>query len=379
MLNQMHKIRYFSAVLTCVMILGILFSTAPSFALEIKTTPQQECERHALLIQDKVHSIETNSSLAISAYKSLQDFDGNPYLLIECDPVGYLIYHPESTRFVEYAADSPSPFLDIEGELLYGGPTQYYYKQADGSYQNTLDKEQILEQEEIKELAPQSKKIQKELIKQSDTAVLEYTQKKFAPKVMASKLTTTFYITSYGKLSDLDKCGYMDGGVCGYIAAAMMIYYYDVIGHRDVMDDKYYYNYNGKKLSSALTQHLLQIGKDLGYGTSTTSVAIHYTVKEYLKRRGITSNTDHTSRYVPLFTSTTIALLLEKNQPVIIFGNLYSPSHGKHINHAVLAYGYKATLNGSDMSFEFIAHFGYDAYRQVTVSGAYGSIYSLKC
>lgn len=379
MLNQTHKIRHFSAVLSVVMILGILFSTAPSFALEIKTTPQQERERHALLIQDKVQSIETNESLVISAYKSLKDFNGNPYLLIECDPIGYLIYHPESARFAEYAADSPSPFLGIEGDLLYGGPTQYYYKKADGSYQNTLEQERVLASDEIQALAPQSENIQKEMVKQSDSAALEYTQKKFAPKVMASRSTTTFYITSYGKLSNLDKCGYMSGGVCGYIAAAMMLYYYDVTGHRDVMDDKYYYNFNGKKLSAALTQYLLQIGKDLGYGNNTTSVAIHYTVKEYLKRRGTTSNTDHTSRYVPFFTSTTIALLLEKNQPVIIFGNLYSPSDGKHINHAVLAYGYKATLNGSNMSFEFIAHFGYDDYRQVTVSGAYGSIYSLKC
>lgn len=381
-MKQLYKIRYISAMLSLVILFGVLFSTVPAFASEIPTTPQQERERHAALIADKVQSIETKEKLKISAYKSMQDFNGNPYVLIECEPVGYLIYHPESAQFVEYAADSPSPFLGIEGDLLYGGPTQYYYKKADGSYQNTLERERVLAAEDLQSLASQSDYLQKELIKQSDTAALEYTQKRFVSRAAAAS-TQTFYITQSSKLSGLDKCGYYcppgSGGICGYIAAAMMLYYYDVTGHRDVMDDKYYYNYNGKKLSAEFTKVLLQVGKDLGYGDSTTSVTIHYTVKEYLKRRGITSNTDHTSRYTPLFTFGTIGLLLESNQPVIIFGNLYSPSHGKNINHAVLAYGYHATVTGNKILFQFIVHFGYDNYRQVTLSGVFGSIYSLKC
>lgn len=262
---------------------------------------------------------------------------------------------------------------------MYGGPTQYYYEKADGTYQNTLEKERILESDEIQALAPQSENIQKEMIKQSDTVALAYTQKRFAPRALASSSTTTYYIPYYGYLSGLDRCGYVGGGVCGYIAAAMTLYYYKISGRRNVMDDDYYYHYNGKKLKSELTEYLIEIGKDLDYGNNTTSVAIHYTMKEYLKREGIRGNIDHTSRYVPFFTSTTIALLLEKEQPVIIFGNLYSPDKDKFINHAVLAYGYKATLNGSDMTFEFIAHFGYNDFPKVTIMGVYGSIYSLKC
>ena len=65
------------------------------------------------------------SERTISSIKKITDFSGNPYLVIECSPTGYLIYNEDAGVIMEESERSPSPYLDIS-HGLYGGPTQYY-------------------------------------------------------------------------------------------------------------------------------------------------------------------------------------------------------------------------------------------------------------
>ncbi len=62
----------------------------------------------------------------INQIKELTDFSDNKYFVVELYPTGYLIYHENSKDIVEWAEDSPSPYLNLNDNLYYGGPTFYY-------------------------------------------------------------------------------------------------------------------------------------------------------------------------------------------------------------------------------------------------------------
>lgn len=79
---------------------------------------------------------------------------------------------------------------------------------------------------------------------------------------------------------------------------------YDKIynGKNTVTSGTHYSYSNGKySIKTALPTALYNKGVSLGYGASTTSVAIHYTVEAWLADRGIT--VDHTSLYIPFGTN----------------------------------------------------------------------------
>ena len=60
----------------------------------------------------------------------------------------------------------------------------------------------------------------------------------------------------------------------------------------------------GYVINSEFTEDLYELGESLGYGTSTTSVAIHYTVKKYLENEDVDAS--HTSLYSPIANNITI-------------------------------------------------------------------------
>ena len=72
---------------------------------------------------------ETNqlfdSNLIIKNIKILKDFNDNTYLLIECNPTGYLIYDYDINEVLECSATVPSPYTNYSTNLFYSGP-QFY-------------------------------------------------------------------------------------------------------------------------------------------------------------------------------------------------------------------------------------------------------------
>ncbi|MDR0220571.1 MAG: hypothetical protein LBI54_04090 [Lachnospiraceae bacterium] len=111
----------------------------------------------------------------------------------------------------------------------------------------------------------------------------------------------------------------------------------------------------------------------MGYGTSTTSVAIHYTVKSYLEARNIYVSTHH-SLYTPLATNAGVASHISNDRPVVYFGE-FLPSFNPNswYAHAVIAYGYNWSSLGG---YRFIAHFGWNGYNDINVTAVIGSLYT---
>ena len=139
------------------------------------------------------------------------------------------------------------------------------------------------------------------------------------------------------------------------------------------MDDIYWTDSTKTQLkgeNESFTKYLY----DLDPKSTTTSVHINSVSKQYLEQKGITG-IDHTNRIWGLFTKNTIRDILDNGYPVEIFGSLEDPPNypygeGKKAGHAVVAYQY----SGDD----FVCHYGWNTYTEVTIVGIFGSIYAME-
>ena len=59
---------------------------------------------------------------------------------------------------------------------------------------------------------------------------------------------------------------------------------------------------------------------------------------------------------------------LSANRPYILFGKIYSPSHGKIINHAIVVYGTQTEIFDRTTIHRSVAHFGWPGYSKVVVA-----------
>lgn len=324
-------------------------------------------------------------NLQIESTAVINDFAGNTYTLVECAPTGYMIYHNESGIFVEYSPVSHSPYFGAEGAFYYAGPNEYYIQNEDEStYRYAFDTETLTAAQLI-DLTENSELVNQTLVENRNEYVLDYingssttrpAELYAAEDNQASTMTVTSgdwtLVDNYGFFMRLSNCGYISGGKCGYIAAGILLAYDEIYNSLDTIPNSYYSYSNGAySLSTSLATALYNKGVSLGYGASTTSVAIHYTVKSWLEGRGI--NADHTSLYIPFGSNSTIKSKLNNDRPVIWFGavteNSYNSTTG---NHAVVVYGYTSDWTG----ISFVAHFGWNNATTVYFSGVLGSLYT---
>ena len=322
--------------------------------------------------------------IQILQISTIYDFSGNKYTLVECTPTGYMIYHDESGVFVEASAVASSPYAGMSGEKIYGGPNEYYVTtEIAGNivYEYTKTDEVVMA-EDVATYLEVSERLNDALVENKNVAVLNYVENNI-PLDLASptslEINGVTYVYNYLFLANLLRPGYatIDGsGICGYIAATMLLAYEHFANRTGTFSSTDYWwdtSIGGYVIDSEFTTDLYELGESLGYGTSTTSVAIHYTVKKYLENKGIEAS--HTSLYSPIANNATITSKLNDDRPVIWFGLISSNTADNRTNltHAVLIYGYDySLLNG----YSYVAHFGWNDASIVTYSGVMGSMYT---
>jgi len=325
--------------------------------------------------------IEENmeQSLEIETVKNIKDFDGNAYTLFELAPCGYAIYHNDSGKYIEYTSKSISPYINFKGELFYGGAMEYY-SSDNGLLLHTLEKDVVIESKDFASYSDNSKQMAAALNEQIIETNLSYINgetKKFELKVDEEQTSTRMLPTGTAtpNISMVDfftnlktdwQIGYTGGGVCGYVAANMIIGYNYFAYDRGLIYNKDYINetsktMNGPKLTEKLmTLNGLTLGKDDYPGTTGTT--FYKLVGKYLDE---VYNTR--TWYVQWRVLTTDAVkTLKQGFPVALFGNLpkYDVSHVKHGkgNHAVVAYGY-GKYGALKSLTKYRVHYGWD-YRE---------------
>lgn len=356
--------------LVIILVCLILSNSTLAFALDLSTTISDvQMEANAMSVfEAKVN--EVDSSLTITRTRDLFDFAGNEYTLIECSPVGYFIFHNESGIFTEFSPSSDSPYKNIGASttLLYGGPT-FYYIVEDNSFVHTVISEQ-LSADNLESYAEKCDEYDSSLMLNKDEAVCNYISSNTSSQgfscltsTMGARSTnSTTYVTNASFFYDDNDSnfGYVSGGYCGYIAANLVLRYWDDCG--DISLSSTYTSSTGVSRAQ-LTNALIDIGVDLEYSHDSVPWEIKNVIYEFCEDNDIYARIGYS------LLSTGITDEIDSDRPVIVFGNLSASPSTATGNHAVVVYGYYETSTGFTYD---IAHFGWSGYGEAYVYGTYG-------
>lgn len=392
------------AVALCVMLAAVATAI---FVLSLRTLPVAQAEstssrenRMSLYLDENVNgmNLEYGTNVTRSSTKTLLDFAGNTYTLIECSPAGYMIMCDDSATMVEYSSVSPSPYAGLTDNLFYAGPTCFYTYQ-DGEYVHTVTGDIL----DISASASASTsttldstlsglcaEMHQSLVNDANQAALNYINTGIQTRTEIVNLYSNDWTcvnnsAFFRNKTTETEIGYLDGGFCGYIAAGLLIGYYDTFV-RECMPDSYMTgsgvnrHFNG----SELTEELFSC-RPSGSNNSTTSTIIRKTLNKYYDNHGY--NMGSYDMITPFFSGTTLKNLVNDNTPSILFGSLGAatsptgPSSGDGGNHAVVIYGYKNGGTGGSL-YSFLVHYGWSDYSMATVNylsySVFGSMYRVK-
>lgn len=288
------------------------------------------------LAKEKISA--TGSDIKISTSKTLHDFSGNTYELIECNPTGYFIIHPKSGVTVEYSTSDQSPYKGYNSDLYYGGPT-YYYIKSGNSYVHTVLGTTVTD---VKEAAVTCDTTEKNLESHANVAVQNYLNGKTSglSGSSVSALANTNYMVKHPDFfQNLNSgFGYEEGGYCGYIAANLILKYW--WAHSSINFAYPYYVTD----NTSLTNKLISIGGSGG----TWAQPIASTINTFASQQGFPQSASWHIGVEGMLNE-----IQNYRRPVILFGNLKSAGL-----HAVVCYGFN-TYENPDF-YTFICHYGYD-------------------
>ena len=345
---------------------------------------------------------EYGSNVRLAKIKQLRDLDNNTYTLLECEPTGYAIVCDDAETMVEYSAFSESPYIDYNENLYYFGPTYFSVLQGN-SFVDIMSGEVLFSLDSEVEVLGKVQNSSKDM---HDTLVAQAEECNDSVSIMSEgcDLYGTHWtcVNNYGffttKTTGVSFSYYQEGnsGCCGYIAASLLLGYYDQFVKRCV-PDKFMgidsYGYKRFKYSSSygyygsgeFTQHLLNFKTHSG--TSTTSTIVRECLTKYFNYYGY-KNMGIYDMVTPLFSNLTLKNLIDKSTPSILFGSLEKPtspsSTGQdsgHGNHAVVVYGYRKGANNGSV-YSFLVHYGWSERSQSTInyigSSTFGSMLRLR-
>lgn len=313
-----------------------------------------------------------DEGLIIGNVKNLIDFNDGKYTLFELNPIGYIIYHNESGKFIEYSSSAPSPYSDKDGILYYGGPMQYF-KQQEDILVGTVDTESTILASEIDTLQESSEIMSTKLIMTQAEENVNYingtieeipsqaAQRQIAPRSSPSLSMASFFTN----IRTSTEIGYRNGGVCGYVAAGMQLAY-NRFAYDSGLVSSSYLNMTTQKLNGAgLTNRLLEInGQDTSATTfpGTTAAGMQDCVAAYLNT--VPNQKSWEIAWSDLAVSANSNI--DNNHPVVLFGNFEDVQSGGRINHAIVAYGYQKY--GLFWAFtRYRCHYGWSGYYDVSV------------
>ena len=361
-MRNIRKIVAVGLVLSMICLAGI------SSAYAIKPLETLEGVRTDLVIESIAEG--WNEERQLSRTTTILDFDGNEYILAEFEPTGYMIFNQEAAIIVESAENSPSPYMGLDGELFYGGPTRYYiYDGVTETYQHTvIDSPINSDQAEL--LAEKCRDMQVNMTLQADNEVKEYIEGGDTPNSIENRLSSSFtYVAGRGSffenLDTATEMGYatQGKGLCGYVAAGILLLYYHVYGPYGLINPRYL-NSSGTAFNGG--DFTFYLRNTYGQADGTTALNIETILNEYLA--GV-CNLSPTTWSELLTTKGSILTQLRAGRPVIYSDELDDPKHpGETTKHIVVVYGYDSNDN-------FVAHFGWENYSHVQVSAPVLSIF----
>lgn len=93
----------------------LLSTSATAFAMETETNADNwlvSANQHQIIHNAKI-AAETGQNVTLTT-KILSDLSDNHFELVEVGDTGYMIFDPQSGKYLEEALDSPSPIWDFQ-------------------------------------------------------------------------------------------------------------------------------------------------------------------------------------------------------------------------------------------------------------------------
>lgn len=391
---QTHQYKKLTVIVLCFILLLSLFalfclpiaSTAFADTQEISNsvilqmTAYEDTAKNQRLYNVALNHISKNmkAGSSVSSVKQLVDFAGNRYTLFELAPIGYMIYHIDSGKFVEYAEDSYSPYLGFLSNLYYGGAMQYYYLQ-ETSLHHTLKNDLSVPSSSMSQMAIDSRTLSTAFLQNRSYSNLNYINnggsfsgvERIIGVVASSNQAQTraaarISMTNFFPNLNTDwKMGYRDGGVCGYIATNLVLGYNYFAFDYGLISNSTYVDFANKTMNGPeLTNRLLELAGEDPNGSSFSGTYSHdmfVVVGKYLNE----VNNYLGWTYSWYFFGTNVNATLNAGYPVAIFGSFKKPNGSSgNINHAVVAYDYQK-YGFLNLSTKYRVHYGWSGYSSV--------------
>lgn len=389
MIKTKVKTFFFPAIMAFLLTLSFvfLFFCDAQVAHADTSLTEHKSSRKAEILQLYVSAVggAFDETIEYATTKQLYDFSGNSYTLVECVPTGYLIYSDSAGELVEYSASSPSPYLNIQGDLRYLGPAQYY-SLSENILTHTITAEQLTSVD-FSYLQSLSCSLNEEMLSIKNENVLNYITKTTNTRTCSiNALGYTFTCVNNGQWF-YDRsynfgyfCPANSNGVCGYVAINLLLGYYDTFTNLSCVHPSYMSPKSDGTarymVGSSLTEEIYALKDRFNLTDSIAGPGAKKLMNGYLGDRGLSQS----ARYTIFggFNGKTIKnYIINNERPVILFGSLRSPENGGLVDHAVVVYGYKDGGYGVN-NVGLLAHFGWSGYSAVGINctnySTYGAI-----
>ena len=354
----------FLSVVMCLSVSAVAHAENISIGVDASET------RLVSVLQSVADSWESDRTLVST--KTLLDFAGNTYTLAEYSPTGYMIFNDEAALMMEKAENSPSPYAGLTSNLYYAGPTHYYvYNMVSDQYTHIIS-ETVMTSDEVSERTEICSNAQIEMNQIADVELKSYIENGTVSTMSIQPLSSDGYTYIGGNedffknLTTHELMGYYEtdsgDGCCAYVAAGIVLLYYDYFHNDDFIDDETYLNDDGDAfVGETFAKHLyIDIGKGkLSYDNAINATEAAKVMQKYLSvDRSITMT--YWSASMP--SKANVVAQLKLNRPVIYCDRWNNPKPaGGTVDHAIVVYGY-------DSSNNLVAHFGWTNYTHVECS-----------
>jgi hypothetical protein len=295
---------------------------------------------------------------------SVKDLNNNKFYIQTGEKNGFMVYDSLSSSFIEMSSSFTCPYdFSSNDDYYYFGPMNYYKRINDRFYSLVYENESF----DLDYACELQNIFDKQLIKlrktniDTDNELLTYNTKANATK---------YYINNYEIIKNAKHPSNFDNS-CGFVAASLILDYWDKTMHRGTVMDCYYDDnmnlIDTKRIynpSINLKDKLVELneGAKESWGKTVRDALISYC--KY-------ANIGAYSAYY--FLDFNIKSEIMNNRPVIIFGELPNPSDNYNLMaHAVTCYGIVTTIRGDF----YIVNYGWGSeYNEVSINDVFiGSI-----
>lgn len=300
----------------------------------------------------------------LSNQNTVIDLNGNVFLVQQCsNDIGFMIYDPVSNLSIETVKSAECPFNFTDSlQDYYFGPFNYYEK-IGSSFYHCIDSDKHLTYLEAFEVQ-QNFDLQLNSLRScsSEEAYADYLENYHeqgqAPRRL-QKNGNKYYINNYKVIRD-DPYPDNDDGYCGFVAASIVLNYWDKTVSNKVIDSAYkdsngYLNTSGDKNSNLA----VKLFKDYNDGTKwTTARTTCEAVNKYCKDYHVKGSASWYLLKIGLDDS------ILNDKPACIFGALPHVAHNNElVCHAIVAYGIDARWWGG----YYIVHYGWSGFEEVSL------------